>query len=205
VICALSWCRLAEAKTLGDKLLEAAQQGKAADVQTLLGQGADPNARGKRGRTPLMNAAGYGGEHVSIGAGGRMKSTAVASQGTAETVRALLEHGADPNAVDYEATTALYFAAQYGRLDSVRALLEAHADANLCKTNGMCPLMHASYGGHTEVVRALIAAGAAVNATPGGQTPRSATQRLRAEPTSCVSSYRRGPSPTFGATAVQLH
>jgi len=73
-----------------DELFVAARNGDLIKVQTLLENGADPNAKDNAGHTPLHWAAHLG--HVEI-------------------VELLLERGANPNAEDNYGSTPLHEAA----------------------------------------------------------------------------------------------
>ncbi|KAF8483148.1 ankyrin repeat-containing domain protein, partial [Gautieria morchelliformis] len=53
------------------------------------------------------------------------------SEGHTRLVRLLLEHGADPNAVGGQYTSALRAASLGGHLEIVRLLLERGADVNI--------------------------------------------------------------------------
>lgn len=77
-------------------------------VQVLIDAGADPNLL-SRGSRPLHEAVG-------------------GDWGSPASVRVLLRHGADVNALDECGHTALMIAAQQGELECVRLLLEAGAD-----------------------------------------------------------------------------
>ncbi len=92
---------------LDGKLLEAAKARNTAEVQKLLGEGADANAKDNAGWTALMWAAYFG---------------------RTDTVRALLEKGADVNAKGKDGMTALMNAASADYRDIVHSLLEKGAD-----------------------------------------------------------------------------
>src|SRR6266513_2899517 len=128
---------------LDGKLLEAAKARNTAEVQKLLGQGADANAKDNAGWTALIWAAYFGRN---------------------DSVRALLEKGADVNAKDNDGWTALFWAAFSGRAEIVRALLEKGADVNAMDDSGKTVLMSAAVRGHASTVRALLEKGADVNA-----------------------------------------
>jgi ankyrin repeat protein len=84
--------------------------------------------------------------------------------GTLAGMKALLDRGADPNATNAEATTALMWAATRG-LDRVDLLLSSGARPDAADARGFTPLMFAAgYSGHSEVVARLVEKGAAVNA-----------------------------------------
>ncbi len=76
-------------------------------VRTLLEAGANVNARDNKGRTALMNAAGYGYEN---------------------TVKLLIAHRADVNLSDNLGRTALMHAAAGKYVDAIPHLLDNHAD-----------------------------------------------------------------------------
>ncbi len=78
-------------------------------------------------------------------------------QGHTDTVKLLLERGAEIETRDEGRVTALMWAALGGHIDSVRALLEAGAAVQRASA-----LWLAALGGHTDSVRALLEAGAQV-------------------------------------------
>jgi len=87
-----------------------------------------------------------------------------AYNGYTESVRYLLNAGADINAKDEDGVTALSYAADRGHMDIVKILLANNADVNSKSKIGCTPLINAAYMGHVEIVEALIANGADVNA-----------------------------------------
>lgn len=102
--------KLRAARAAGEKLLEAAKDGKSDDVRTLLEEGADPNFQDNCGVTALMLAA---------------------NKGHSDSVRVLLDGKADPNLPDVYGVTALMLAARNGHTESVQALLQGGADPRL--------------------------------------------------------------------------
>jgi len=93
-----------------DSLYKAAEQGDIARIAKLLQKGYDVNFVCKencQGWTPVMIAT---------------------TEGHADAVRFLLEHGADPNAQNQLGRTALHFAVKYGFQPITEALLEYGAD-----------------------------------------------------------------------------
>jgi ankyrin repeat protein len=125
-------------------LLIAIQEGQTREVESLLGDGADPNETTDKGMPLLSYASLKGGEAVAA---------------------ALVEGGADLEAKDQTGATALMYAAQFDRDDIVTALIEAGADVNAADNLGWTPLIRAVIGGNIEAVNALMDAGADVNAT----------------------------------------
>lgn len=95
-------------------------------TRALLKQGADPNAAGHNGMTPLLLSvqSSYGAEPCvasllaagadleKSGTGGITPLMRAAYRGRAEIVRLLLTHGANPSRVDHFGHDALYYAEQ---------------------------------------------------------------------------------------------
>src|SRR6266550_2425108 len=158
------------------KLLDAAEAGDTAEVQSLLREGANANAKGDYGNTALMGAAVRGhtesvrallekGADVNAkGNTGRTALMEAALEGYTDTVRTLLEKGADVNAKDNMGWTPLFWAAFSRRTDTVRALLEKGADVNAKNKYDDTALIHAAYAGDTDTVAVLLEKGADVNA-----------------------------------------
>jgi len=117
--------------------------------------GADPNARGRDGETPLHTAiiSDHSPDH--------------------RVLRALLETGADVNAGNNYGDTPLHRAAYLGTTDKVRFLVSNKADVERRAQRGETPLLYASRPeGHPEAVLALLEGGANVNAADNfGMTP----------------------------------
>lgn len=122
----------------------AVSNGKLEFVRALIEAGADPNARGYDGRTPLM----------------RLDEDA-----TAEIVGALVAAGAKLNLKDEEGNTALHVAAALEKSEVLRALLDAGAKADAGNGEGVTPLMVAAESGRVENVKVLLLAGADPNRT----------------------------------------
>jgi len=158
------------------KLLDAAEAGDTAEVQSLLRDGANANAKGDYGNTALMGAAVRGHTETArallekgadVNAKGNTGRTALmeaALEGYTDTVRTLLEKGADVNAKDNMGWTPLFWAAFSRRTDTVRALLEKGADVNAKNKYDDTALIHAAYAGDTDTVAVLLEKGADVNA-----------------------------------------
>ena len=125
----------------------------AAVVRSCLAAGADVNARGRLGGTPLHWAA-FSSDDPAI-------------------IQALVTGGARVNARDEDGNTPLVYAAQGSTPAVVRALIAAGADVNARGKNGWTSLYHAVlYNANPAVISALVSAGADVNARDeNGYTP----------------------------------
>ena len=96
---------------------------------------------------------------------GRTPLHSAAANGQLETVKALIELGADKNVKDIEDQTSLHLAAANGHTEVAVALFKAGADIGAIeREHGQTPLHLAAANGHTETVKALIDAGADKNA-----------------------------------------
>ena len=114
------------------------------ELQAMINSGANVNAKGYNGATPLHAAAGVG---------------------NAEVIPVLVQAGADVNAkVNNTGSTPLYFAAQFGRVEVIPALVKAGANVNAKADKGFTPLHAAAGKGNTEMISVLIKVGADVNA-----------------------------------------
>jgi uncharacterized protein len=115
----------------------AVEEGNVGEVERLVGQ--DPgllNAKGYRGKTPLMRA-----------------STA----GQVGVVRWFLERGAAINQHCDRERTALWYACFWDRAHVVRELIARGADPSIADRAGAIPLMTAICESNFEVVRVLLA------------------------------------------------
>ncbi|MDP4529272.1 ankyrin repeat domain-containing protein [Alkalimonas delamerensis] len=95
---------------LSRALADAAGRGRIAQIDQKVAQGADVNARGELGVTPLYWPI---------------------KQNNIHGFRRLLELGADPNAIFYDGMSVMFFAAQNENLEFLRLALEHGADPNL--------------------------------------------------------------------------
>ncbi|XP_012509556.1 PREDICTED: DNA-binding protein RFXANK isoform X2 [Propithecus coquereli] len=93
------------------------------------------NKPDERGFTPLIWASAFG---------------------EIETVRFLLEWGADPHILAKERESALSLASTGGYTDIVALLLERDVDINIYDWNGGTPLLYAVRGNHVKCVEALL-------------------------------------------------
>lgn len=114
-------------------------------VQTMIEKGEDINARSKNGWTPLF-AAAYVGQ--------------------ADTVRMLLDKGADMN-VEVAGWPLLHAAARSGDVETIRLLIDKGLDVNTKNKDGKTPLYIVQTAKHphkVEAIKLLIEKGADVNA-----------------------------------------
>jgi hypothetical protein len=97
--------------------------------------------------------------------------------GALNSMRALLDFGADPNAIDNEGGTAMYLAAEYDNAKAIALLVarKAEVDPVMSETK-MTPLHAAAAAGNIAAASALIRAGADRNARlRSGYTPLALT------------------------------
>ena len=112
------------------------------DVDTalsLLRRGADVNAHGRSGESPLHQAS---------------------QRGQAEIVQILLEHNADTNIQDLKGYTPLHLTSQIGHVKIAELLIQKGADVCLPKHDEWTPLHSASHSGHVKMAELLIQKGA---------------------------------------------
>lgn len=131
-----------------EKLLDAVEQGDAAEVSRYLDQGLDANSTGPQGHTILMAASRLG--HT-------------------EVVRLLLARKANPNRQAPTGDTAVMLASLGGHAPIVKILADSGAELS---RRGWAPLHYAAYGGSAPVVRFLLDKGVDKNAiAPNWDTP----------------------------------
>jgi hypothetical protein len=107
---------------------------------------------------PFMQGGGATAKEASFAL------VSAAREGEAESVRALLRHGAQVNAKDDSGATALLAAASNGHGETVQLLISAGADVNARNNIGRTALLSAAANRYAEIVRTLMKAGADVNA-----------------------------------------
>ena len=146
-------------------------------IQKLLSHNADPRLKDAPGNTSLHLA-------VQIKQEARSEPVQAITSYTSplpicyhtcsvQTVQAIIDHGADVNAVNNRGETALWFACVDGQDSFVKILIDAGADPNIVdKNDDIC--LHAAIHGQcsTETIRKIIDHGAHVNAVNNdGATP----------------------------------
>ena len=129
-------------------LIDAARRGRAANVATLLADGA---VFGDDVNESMTNGSGTTALHIAC------------YLGHAEIVMMLLAANADVDQANIDGATALFYACKKGYTEIVTKLLAASADANRADKNGCTPMYLACEDGHTVVVAMLLAANADVN------------------------------------------
>ncbi|UCF99462.1 MAG: ankyrin repeat domain-containing protein [Spirochaetaceae bacterium] len=133
-----------EVRGINRKLIQASFAGKAADVQVLFADEDSKNLEQEYINTSLHLAS---------------------VRGSTDTVRILLDNGADVNSTTARGGTALMWAAGSSMKpsDTVRVLLQAGADVHVRSENGRTALIDAAARGNGEIAEILLVAGAEVN------------------------------------------
>ncbi|HEY2380499.1 MAG TPA: ankyrin repeat domain-containing protein [Terriglobia bacterium] len=142
-------------------LMLAADTGNAEIVRALLARGADVHARTRTGATPepklpCIDKAGCGSHGVGIIRGGLPDQgyrapipgdmtplMYAAREGHLDAAKALIEAGADVNAVDKNAITPLFMAISNNRIEMARMLIDRGANINAVDWYGRTPLFAA--------------------------------------------------------------
>jgi ankyrin repeat protein len=153
-------------------------------IQTLLEQGADPNARIQQ-VMPVKRWVTRLGNLSWVNVTGQTPFFRAAYSGDVSTMKLLVEHGADPNLATFNGTTPLMAAAGVNWTvsqtfdEGPEALLEAvklaHAlgnDVNAQNTLGLAAVHGAANRGSDDIIRWLAANGAQLDIADGvGRTP----------------------------------
>jgi uncharacterized protein len=102
-----------------------------------------------------------------------------AKNGDKDSLRSLLQKGANVNATEGDGSTALHWASYRDDLEAVDILLRAGAKINVANDLGATPLWTACQNGSEAMVRRLLAAGANPNAKlQVGETPLMMASRV---------------------------
>lgn len=171
----------------GVHVLTWATSSDSADViETLIQAGAEVDARGRNGLSPLGKALHDNGEkafQVLIKHGADVNYEAIlytthdrrqamltplmatAFSGNPDFVAPLIERGARIDETNDLGDTALMLAIRHSQTDLARALIEAGADVNARQDNGYTALIFAGHLGLAEVIKLLVENGADPHAT----------------------------------------
>lgn len=182
-------------------------------VLLLLEHGADVNARGYLGRTPLFQARSLPSTGLLLNAGAEVDARddlgqTPLMQVNYEVARLLIEHGGNVNATDREGFTALSISAEFGEATKIRLLLSNGADVHLSARNGWTAIIAAAARTDSEVVEILLEHGAG----PNDKMADGFTALMRAVALNSLASARlllkHGANPNArmkdGRTALSL-
>ena len=138
-------------RQLDNELIKAAEIGNDARIKKLLNAGANIEIRSDAGWTPLMHAA-------------YCEQTGVAGYEQIDAVRALIEKGADVNAMDERGGTVFMLAAEKGHTGICVLLLEKGADINAKDEDGWTALMKTAVWGTPKNCAFLLENGVDISA-----------------------------------------
>lgn len=154
----------------GNTLLIIAARAKHTELaKRLLQRQAALEARNRYGETALMLAAANGDQELvgaMVAQGAKVNLNGwnpliyAAWQGRTETVKFLLDKGADIDAVSPSGISALMMAAREGHYDTVKLLLWEVANPNIKNDSGATALSWALKAGNTDIAELLKRAGA---------------------------------------------
>lgn len=174
-------CPAAPREVLSAELLEACLRVDEERARLAVKEGADVNFRDHEGKSPLLlmlesqrmalaallvekgadvNAAARGSGKVI---GGYTPLMAAIGHGDPGMTLLLLEHGADPNAVDEEGRSALWLSLENSQFEILDILLAHGADIDLKDKDGSTPLMKFAYLNRYKRLQWLLEHGAGTN------------------------------------------
>jgi hypothetical protein len=160
-IVVLEW-QASQQERLDADLITTIQIHPVSEAQSLIDQGADPNARDSSARSngfqAWLDRLARRGRASRKGGGTTALGRAVRSRYAFEMTSLLLERGADPHAPSND--DPLFWAAREGNARVVRLLLERGLDPNRVDRLGFTPLIAAVLSRDKETVRVLVDRGA---------------------------------------------
>jgi ankyrin repeat protein len=124
-------------------LHQASYRGFAKGAQSMLGHGANIHARNKEGQTSLHRVLDRLNDRNDI------------LDMYLDTIRCLLSHGADIDALDDDHATPLHMASRYGCTKGAQLLLEHGANVRLENKTGRTPFQVAEENGNTKITQLL--------------------------------------------------
>ena len=206
----------ASAAYAASDLADAAMQGDAAKVQSLLAGQADVNAAQPDGATALHWAVyrdeptvaqlliESGADVAAVNRAGVPPLALAAVNGNAEMVDLLLEAGADPNTMLTHGETVLMLAARTGSVEAIDLLVASGAEIDARETlRGTTALMWAAAYTNPDAVRALLAHGADFSAI-SGVIPRGRRPYLAPSARSRIDAFEEGVGQAGRAIPVDL-
>jgi ankyrin repeat protein len=187
-------------------LMHAISSKKIQTCRFLLAQGADSNAKGRGGKTPLLISIRQK-PFVDVASMLRFRTPTdqinrVVHQVMSEHLAAcylLLEKGADVNLYDEEGNTPLHLAIEHGYPDIAELLLEKGADVQAKNPKGLTLLQASFWKGGGVVFEQLLARGASINdpAPPFEETLLYQTVRRRMPYFIVSNLLEHGADPTI--------
>ncbi len=152
------------------QLLKAINDRDVAAVRAALEKGADPNAAGEFGRTPLHEAAKESADAVELLLANGAKPNAIDGDGRtplhlaySDSAAILLRHKADFLILDKKGNSALHTAAE-ADAQMCRMLVEAGIPVDARNNSGLTPLHFAALQANKNVADYLLSKGANINA-----------------------------------------
>ena len=173
-------------------IMIASKEGRTAVVGALAAKLADTSKADNKGNTALMWAALSGFQNIvkmllaslslmspddpkGVNAkndDGKNSLIFAAEGGHTDTVKLLIDRGADIKARDGRGHSALHYAGAGGHTSTIKRLIENHADVNARDGKDRTPLYYAIVRGHVETAELLIENKADINAKNNeGKTP----------------------------------
>ncbi|MFA5086826.1 MAG: ankyrin repeat domain-containing protein [Candidatus Paceibacterota bacterium] len=148
-------------------LILACENGSIDVIKKLIKSGADVNAKNFYGETALdivFERGDFGIVNELIKGGANSNKSIVLVNASfnndINTVKKMVQAGADVNIQNFDKWTALMYASDKGYLDIVKELIRAGANVNTTNSIGWTALMYASTNGNTSIVQVLKDAGA---------------------------------------------